>query len=73
MDAGETQKINKKEKGKFDIVFTDIALPDKNGIDFINEVIKDRKTVVILTSGYFDEASTMKAFARRNYGFISKP
>jgi two-component system, cell cycle sensor histidine kinase and response regulator CckA len=72
-DAGEAQKIYKKEKGKFDIVFTDIALPDKNGIDFINEVIKDQKTGVILTSGYFDEASTMKAFAHRNYRFIAKP
>ena len=49
------------------------ALLDANGIDFINEVIKDQKTGVILTSGYFDEASTMKAFAHRNYRFIAKP
>ncbi len=73
VDAGQALDIFNAEDGNFDLIFTDVALPDKTGIDFLNDVINDDRIGIILTSGYFDEDSALKTFSNRNYKFIAKP
>jgi DNA-binding NtrC family response regulator len=60
--------------GHFDIIFLDILLPDGNGIDLLNRILKknNRQTVVMI-SGHADIDTAVKAIQSGAYDFIEKP
>ena len=66
--------LNKIEKTKYDIVITDIRLPELDGIELlkrIREISKETEVIVITAYTSIDSAvSAMKAGA---YDYISKP
>ncbi len=59
---------------KIHIVLSDIMMPDMNGIEFLEKVLlKDKKTIVILISGYSDIESIYNAMKLGAYDYIAKP
>ncbi|QTE22385.1 sigma-54-dependent transcriptional regulator [Polaribacter cellanae] len=62
------------KKNNYDLVFTDLRLPDGNGIDLLKQ-IKDENTnipVVLLTS-YAEVSTAVQAMKQGAFDYISKP
>tara|TARA_R110000868_G_scaffold44708_2_gene149023 strand:+ start:164 stop:1192 length:1029 start_codon:yes stop_codon:yes gene_type:complete len=46
----------------FDIIFLDLSLPDKNGVDLINEIVSlSSKTPIVVLTGYSDIQFSIKS------------
>jgi PAS domain S-box-containing protein len=63
-----------RENGKFQVVFTDVVLPDKSGIDLVH-AIKDKHPAmpILLCSGYTDKEKQLQEIIEGNYNFLKKP
>ena len=56
------------------LVISDVVLPDGNGIDFVESILKKRKDIpVLLLSGYMDEKLHMERIRSRKISFLPKP
>ncbi|MFA5795443.1 MAG: PAS domain S-box protein [Candidatus Brocadiia bacterium] len=72
--VAETLRIFEQEKGKFDVVFSDIILPDGNGVSLVKNLLEiNPQLKVILSSGYIDDRLQLKTIEDKGYKFISKP
>lgn len=57
-----------------DMVLTDYAMPEMNGIELLQKIRETNKTLpVILMTAYGDKALVIKAMRHRCSGFIDKP
>jgi len=73
-NAKEAQDIFKREKGNFDLVFSDITLPDKNGIELVDELISLNPDIhILISSGYTDDKSQLQTMREKGFKFIQKP
>ncbi len=64
----------KFEKYDFDVILTDLRLPDYDGIQLLTEIKeKNSKTQVILMTGYAEVGSAVNAMKKGAYDYISKP
>ena len=58
----------------FDIIFLDIKLPDGNGINFLQEIMKEYpEQMVVMISGNADISTAIEAIKIGAYDFIEKP
>jgi len=74
MDLSSAFEVLESEKGEFDLVFSDIILPDGSGIDFYEKAIMKYPNLrVIFTSGYADEKAKWESIQNNSYSFIPKP
>jgi PAS domain S-box-containing protein len=73
-DKGKAVNIYKEQKGDFDLVFSDMILPDGTGLELIEELkkIKPPKNM-LLTSGYLDKKGQTEEIVKNNIPFINKP
>lgn len=70
----EALSIFEKEKGKFDIFFSDVVLPDTNGLRLANNLTeKNSKLGILLSSGYIDHKSQWEEISKRGFRFLQKP
>ena len=70
----EALEIFEKEKRNFDIVISDVVLPDFNGLELVEKLKESKKSLkAILISGYSDERSRWEAIIKKGYKFIQKP
>ncbi len=70
----EAKRIFMEEKDHFDLVISDVILPDGNGLEFIDWVLElTPEMAVMLTSGYIDESIHMEEIRRRGLPFTEKP
>ncbi len=70
----EALDIFQKEKGNFDLIFSDIVLPDGRGPELLEEILKLKpKISVLLTSGYSDEKLDLGAIREGDYSYLQKP
>ena len=70
----EAVDVYRKEKGRFDLIFSDVVLPDKSGIDLIEDLlVNDPKLNVLLSSGYTDHKSQWPRIQQRKYRYLQKP
>ncbi|MCK5104074.1 MAG: response regulator, partial [Cyclobacteriaceae bacterium] len=61
-------------KGKIDMLFTDVILPGKDGIDCAKEFTKKRpEGVVLFSSGYTNDRLEEKGFNEKKVNMIFKP
>src|SRR5690554_1040166 len=70
-----SEEAQKNMKGNsYDLVFTDLRLPDDDGISVLTKV-KDQypDTPVILMTGYAEVSTAVKAMKKGAFDYISKP
>jgi signal transduction histidine kinase/CheY-like chemotaxis protein len=73
-DGEKSIEIFKKENFKFDLLFTDVVLPDKRGVELVDTLLVYNPDLkILLTSGYLDKKSEWPYIKERNYRFIEKP
>ena len=67
-------KIFDREKGNFHIVFSDVIMPGKNGVELVDQLLgRSPEIRVLLASGYADQRSHWDLIKERAYRFIQKP
>jgi CheY-like chemotaxis protein len=73
-NAGEAYATFEREGGRFDMVFSDVVLPDENGIAVVEQLVQRKPGLaVLLCSGYTDERSRWQFIAEKKYPFLHKP
>ncbi|MCK5158476.1 MAG: response regulator, partial [Candidatus Heimdallarchaeota archaeon] len=73
-NAKEALDIFEKEEGNFDIVFSDVVLPDKNGVELVEMLVSHKPGIkVLLISGYLDDKSQWAKIQEKGFTFIQKP
>lgn len=66
--------IEKVRNGKFDVVFSDIKMPQMDGIDLLKAIIEERGDLpVIMISGHASIDVAVDAIKLGAFDFISKP
>jgi two-component system cell cycle sensor histidine kinase/response regulator CckA len=66
--------IFEREKGNFQLVFTDVVLPDRSGIELVDELLSRKSGLpVLLSSGYTDDKSHWPKIRERGFQFTRKP
>ncbi|MDH3393327.1 MAG: ATP-binding protein, partial [Desulfobulbaceae bacterium] len=75
VNVAEALEIFEQEKGKFDLLFSDVVLPgEQNGIQLADVVQGKRPEMpVILSSGYTDQKSQWSIIDERGFAFLQKP
>ncbi len=73
-NSEEALNLFDKEKGNFDLVFSDVVLPGKSGLQLVEELHSRKPELkVLLTSGYTDQKSQWPIIREKGYRFIQKP
>ncbi len=73
-NASDAQAMFDREGGRFDLVFSDVVLPDGNGVDLTQSFLAARPGLpVLLTSGYADHLSQWNVIQERGLDFMRKP
>ncbi len=63
-----------KENGRFELVFSDIVLPDGTGLQFVERILAESPEMkVLMTSGYSDDMAQMSLIKQRKLAFVQKP
>ena len=72
--AGEGRALFTHAVRPFDLVFSDVVLPDQNGSTTVEQLLqKQPDLAVLLCSGYADERSRWHAIAEKKFRFLQKP
>lgn len=73
-DAAEALRVFEREKGDFSLLMSDIGLPDKNGLQLVEEVHALAPDMpVLLCSGYADNQSQWFLIREKGLPFLQKP
>ncbi len=73
-DAFKAQKILDNKDNKIDIVMSDIRMPGKSGLEFLEYIKqKDADIIVIMISAVKDIESAIAAISKGAHDYISKP
>jgi len=72
--ANEGAAIFKEENYKFDLVISDIVLPDKSGIELSEDIILLKPGIkILLSSGYADQRAHLSEVIKKGIPFLQKP
>jgi two-component system cell cycle sensor histidine kinase/response regulator CckA len=72
--ARDALAVFEEQSGSFHVVFSDVVLPDINGLDLVRQLRpKQPQMRFLLTSGYMDEKSRWPEIQREGIRFIQKP
>lgn len=72
--AEDAIEIFKRERGNFDLVFSDVMLPGKSGIELVEYIASEKPGMkFLLTSGYIHQESNWSLIQERGYPFLQKP
>jgi two-component system cell cycle sensor histidine kinase/response regulator CckA len=73
-NAEDALRIYEAENSSFDLLFTDVVLPDKTGIALVEKLFEKNPALkVLVTSGYDYTRSKWPALENANVKFIRKP
>jgi two-component system cell cycle sensor histidine kinase/response regulator CckA len=74
VSAEEAIELFTKKQGRFDLVFSDVVLSGKSGVQLAEDIsLLSPSTPVLLTSGYTDDRSQLAEIRRREMPFLQKP
>jgi len=72
--AEDALELFEREKGEFHIVFSDVVLPDIDGIKLVERLLEKKPELkVLLSSGYMDDKSRWPVIRERGFNFLQKP
>ncbi len=72
--AGEAKRQFTLAAGNYDLVLTDVVLPDQNGIEMLQEFVARKPDLrVLISSGYTDNDKRWPVILERKWPFIGKP
>jgi len=70
----EALDIIKREKGKFDLLLSDVVLPDQSGLVLMHQLkIINPRIKIIFSSGYTDQKAQWEIIHTEGIDFIQKP
>ncbi len=70
----EARHVFAREKGNFNLIFSDVVLPDGNGIELVDELLCNDPTLhILLSSGYTDHKSQWPVIQEKGFPFLEKP
>ncbi|MBI5360038.1 MAG: GAF domain-containing protein [Planctomycetes bacterium] len=73
-NAQEAMDVFKKEKGNFQLVFSDVVLPDENSLKLISKILSRKpKIKILLSSGYIVERSQLDMIHKQGFKLLHKP
>jgi len=71
---GGREGLDKFEQGDFQLVITDLMMPEMDGMELLSAVRRiDNRTMVIMVTGYGTIDSAVGAIKKGAYDYISKP
>jgi PAS domain S-box-containing protein len=74
VDVQTALEAVRRENGQFDLVFSDVVLSDRTGIDLADELLRVHPGLkILLSSGYSDQKSQWPAIRKRGFKFLQKP
>ena len=76
VDASYTisEATNLLKKNNYDLIFTDLRLPDGDGIALLKEIKNNKNsTPVVLMTGYAEVSTAVQAMKQGAFDYISKP
>jgi two-component system cell cycle sensor histidine kinase/response regulator CckA len=72
--VSEALEVYRRENGAFDLVFSDVVLPDRSGVHLVEELLAAHPAqMVLLSSGHADERSQCETIRERGLPFLEKP
>ncbi len=72
--AVEALTLFQQENGGFDLLFSDVVLPDQSGITIAEQLQAQQPNLpVLLCSGYTDERARWTIIEQQRYHFLQKP
>ena len=73
-NAAEALQVYKSNRKDYDLIISDVVLPDTNGLEIVDNIKSiDPDIPIILCSGYTDDKSHRKEINEKGYTFIQKP
>ncbi len=73
-DARTAVEVFEKEKRDFDLILSDVILPDRNGVQLVEDLLSRNPNLkVLLSSGYTDDKSQWAVIRKRGFRFMQKP
>ncbi len=73
-DAKEALGAFEKEERSFDLVFSDVVLPDRSGPELVDRILTMKPDLkVLFTSGYADHKSQWPVIQGEGFPFLQKP
>ncbi|OVE79063.1 hypothetical protein BVY01_03570 [bacterium I07] len=73
-NATESEQVFDDQGGNFDMVFSDVVLPDGTGIELVEKLLDKKPELrVLLSSGYTDQKSQWATIKEKGFPFIEKP
>jgi len=72
--AREAREVFIQEKGDFHLILSDVVLPDKSGLELVEELLMlNPELNVLISSGYTDHKVRWSEISERGYRFLEKP
>lgn len=72
--VAEGEAALRQQGAHFDLVFSDVVLPDGNGVELVEKaLVRNPKLAVLISSGYTDERSRWQTIQDRGFPFLAKP
>ena len=72
--AAQALDIFRREEGRFDLVFSDVVLPDRSGVQLVDELLTGfPKMRVLMSSGHASHRSQWETIAAKGLPFLQKP
>jgi two-component system, cell cycle sensor histidine kinase and response regulator CckA len=72
-NAEEAVTLFHAQEGTFDLLFSDVVLPGRSGIDLVEELVSIKPDLkIVLSSGYPDQKSQWKTIQGKGYFFLQK-
>jgi PAS domain S-box-containing protein len=72
--ADEAVDVFEKQDGRFELIFSDVVLPDKSGLRLVDDLLERSPSLrILLSSGYTDQKSQWPAIQEKGFRFLQKP
>jgi two-component system cell cycle sensor histidine kinase/response regulator CckA len=73
-NAEQALELYTREKGMFALLFSDVVLPNRSGVELAGDLLdRDPELPVLLSSGYMDQKAQWEIIEEKGYEFIQKP